>query len=278
MDDNVSLHCAALAYYTVFSIAPLLIISIAISGFIFGEHSSRGAIFNAIQGLLGETGALAVESMVHSAARNHHAGVLATWAGILTLFFGASGVFSQLESSLNLIWRVEAVPGKALSTYLRRRLFSFSMILVIGFLLLVSLLANAAVAAMGKYLADHLPGGEFHWHVLNSSLSFVLVTVLFGALFKYLPDVRLAWRDVWLGAAITSFLFEIGKLLIGLYLGKSTIASTYGAAGSVIVVLLWVFYSSMILFFGAEFTRAYVRMKRKEIMPKSGSQFIKSAA
>jgi membrane protein len=276
--DNVTTHSAALAFFTILSIAPLLIISIAIAGFIFGEQATRGDIFVAIQDLVGPSGAKAIEGMVRSAGNDHHSGVVATCAGLITLLFGASGAFSQLEDSLNLIWKVETLPGKSFLHFIRQRLLSFSMVLVIGFLLLVSLVASAALSAMGSFVGSRLPGGEAVWHVVNFVFSFAIITLLFAAIFKILPDVRIAWREVWLGAAVTAFLFDLGKLAIGAYLGKSSIASAYGAAGSVVIILLWTYYSSIILFFGAEFTRAHSEMHGKNVEPKEGTRFIEPAA
>lgn len=276
--DNISLHCAALAYYTLFSLAPLLVIAIAIAGFFLGPQASRGEIFSSIRQLLGDNGAHAVEGMVHHAAASRHTGIVATWVGIGALVFGASQAFSQLEQSLNLMWKVESAPGRGLWNFLRQRLLSFSMILVIGFILLVSMVAGAVLAAMGSFFVKYLPGGEFFWHAANFVISFGVITLLFAAIFKILPDVRLAWSDVWPGAALTAFLFDIGKLLIGLYLGKSSISSTYGAAGSLMVVLLWVFYSSAILYFGAEFTKVYSGREGHRIEPKTGARFIQRAA
>jgi len=278
IEDNISLHCAALAYYTLFSLAPLIVIAIAIAGFFLGPQASRGEVFTAIRQLLGDDGAHAVEGMVHHAAVSRHAGVVATWVGIGALMFGASQAFSQLELSLNLMWKVESAPGRGLWNFLRQRLLSFSMILVIGFILLVSMVAGAALAAMGSFFVEYLPGGELFWHAANFVISFGVITLLFAAIFKILPDVRLAWSDVWPGAALTAFLFDIGKLLIGLYLGKSSISSTYGAAGSLLVVLLWVFYSSAILYFGAEFTKVYSEREGKQIEPKTGAQFVEQRA
>ncbi|MDR3607624.1 MAG: YihY/virulence factor BrkB family protein [Oligoflexia bacterium] len=278
INDNIFLHCAALAYYTLFSIAPLLLISIAIAGLFFGPQASRGEIFETVRKLLGESGSTAVERMVHQAAANKHTGIVATWGGFGALVFGASQAFAQLVQSLNLIWKVESAPGRGMRNFLRKRLLSFSMILVIGFILLVSMIASAALSAMGSFFVESLPGGEFFWHAANFVISFGVITLLFAAIFKILPDVKLRWSDVWLGAALTTFLFNVGELLIGLYLGKSSISSTYGAAGSLMAVLLWVFYSSAILYFGAEFTKIYSEREGRRLEPKAGAQFIHQQA
>jgi membrane protein len=267
-EDDISVHCAALAYYTVFSLAPVLVIAIAMSGVFFGDRAGRGEIFRALKSLLGDGGASAVESMIRSAAHHLHAGSIAFVIGLATLIFGASGVFQQLQYSLNSIWKVKTRPGCGVYRLFRQRLLSFSMVAVIGFILLVSMLVSAALTTVGTYFGGQLPGGSEFWHFVNFGISFAVVTLLFAAIFKILPDVKLRWRDVWVGSALTAFLFDVGKFLIGFYLGRSGISSTYGAAGSFVALLVWVFYSSAILFFGAEFTRAYAtrggeRMPRK---------------
>jgi len=273
MSDNISTHSAALAFYSLFSIAPIVMIAISLAGLIFGGPASRGDIFSAISSVLGQSGAHAIEEIVVNASRHPGTGRIAAFLGLLTLFFGASGAFQQMEQSLDLIWRVEAEPGRGLWTLLRQRLLSFSLVLVIGFLLLISLVASTVIAALGGYLGNRLPGGEFFWQGANFLIAFGLVTILFAAILKILPDVRLAWRDVWMGGAVTAFLFNIGKFAIGLYLGKSSIASSYGAAGSLVAILLWVYYSSFILYFGAELTRFYATHDGRAIEPRTGARF-----
>jgi membrane protein len=248
---------AALAYYTVFSIAPLFLIAIAAAGAFFGA-AARAQIFESLRALIGTNAARAMEAVASSAAQNRQTGIITTIVGVLTLLVGASGVFRQLQESLNIIWKASAPPEKGFLRMLRRQLLSYSMVLAIMFLLLVSLLLSTTLATVTGFLGKELPGGPFFWHAVNFLSSFALVSVLFGAIFKILPDVRLRWRDALLGGAATSFLFTIGKSLISLYLGHAALTSVYGATGSFIVVLLWVFYSSEILFFGAELTRAYV--------------------
>jgi membrane protein len=273
-EDKISVHGAALAFYTIFSIAPLLIIIIAIAGLAFGEQASKGQIFSAIQGLVGEYGARSIQAFVHSAASEPRVGLIASVIGLATLLIGASEVFAQLQESLNTIWGVATKPGKGNRVFIRRRLLTFSMIIAIGFLLLVTLVISAGLAALGQFVGARLPGGFFIWQVVNALVSFTITTLLFGAILKILPDVNLEWRDVWLGAAVTALLFTVGKLLIGLYLGHSGIASTYGAAGSLVVVLLWVYYASQILLFGAEFTRAYTVFHGRSISAKAGSTLL----
>ena len=274
-DDNVSTHGAALAFYTVFSIAPLLLVSIAIAGLAFGTQVSHGEVITEIRNMLGPDGAKSIENLVSSAAQKPHAGIIATVVGFVAMLIGASGVFQQLQQSLNIIWRVTIKPGKGLWVFVRRRLLTFSMIVVIGFILLVSLLVGTAISALGKYMGGSLPGGEGLWHLVHSTIAFSVTTVLFAAILKVLPDVILEWRDVWLGSAVTAFLFTVGKLLIGLYLGHSGVASSYGAAGSLVIVLLWVFYASQILYFGAEFTRTHVMHLGRELAAKDGATFLK---
>ena len=272
-DDHATTLSAALAYYTVFSIAPLLLISLAIGGIFFGGEASRGEVFGAIKGLIGSEGASAVEKMVEASALAG-SGVIATIAGVATLLIGATTVFGQLQDSLNTIWKVERAPGRAVWTLVRQRLLSFTLILVIAFLLLVSLITTAVLAAAGKFASTHLPGGEAIWSMLNFGVSFAITTGLFAALYKILPDVRMQWRQVWAGAVVTAFFFTVGKLGIGVYLGQSGVASTYGAAGSAVILLVWTYYSSAILLFGAEITRLFWLRSEAELGVKEGAQWM----
>jgi membrane protein len=224
-DDKATLLAAALAYYTLFSIAPLLIIAIAVAGLVFGQEASSNSVFGALEGSLGESGALAVQGMVKSSASRPGGGAVAALSGFAVLLLGAAGVFGQLQEALNLIWKVRARPGGGLLRLLRQRLLSFAMVLVIGFLLLVSLVVSAALSAVGAFMSSRLPGGEALWQVVNFGISIAVVTALFAMIFKILPDVRLRWREVWVGAFVTALLFSLGKLLIGLYLGKSAVGS-----------------------------------------------------
>lgn len=277
LDNNATTSSAALSYYSLFSIAPLLLISLAVAGAIFGADASQGQIYESVRGLLGTSGASAVQDLVKSASQKQNAGLIATVVGIVTLILGASSVFSQLQTSLNFMWRVHSKPGRGVWIFLRQRLLSFSMIVVIAFLLLLSLVVSAAVAAAGAYMRGRLPGGEVLWQAVNFSLSFGVAIALFAAIFKILPDVRLGWRDVWRGGLLTAALFTVGKLLIGLYIGKSGVTSSYGAAGSAVVLLLWSYYASAILFFGAEYTRAIAMDQQRVIEPKEGAEFIPGA-
>lgn len=267
LSDRVPRLAAALAYYSLFSLAPLLVISIAIAGFAFGEEAARGQIVGQIRGLVGTVGAKAIEEMIENAGKEESNGIVATVAGVIALLFGASGVFGQLKDTLNTIWGVPTENQSGIKAILRERFWSFTMVLVIGFLLLISLVVSAVIAAVGNYLS----GGstETVWQIVNFVVSISVITVLFALIFKFVPDARVAWRDVWVGAAVTSILFVIGKFAIGLYLGKSTIASTYGAAASLIVLLIWLYYSSMIVFFGAEFTEVYSRHESRSVRPRN---------
>ena len=267
MEDQAPSLGAALAYYTVFSLAPLLIIAIAIAGLVFGQEAAQGQIFDQLRGLLGEASGQAMQDMVQSANAKPATGIFATLIGVVTLLFGASGVFGQLQTSLNAIWGVEPKPGRGILGLVQDRILSFGFILVVGFLLLVSLLLTAAIAFVAQWFGGMLPGMETLAQILNFVLSLALITLLFAMIFKFLPDAKIAWHDVWIGAFITALLFTIGKFALGLYLGKSGVSSSYGAAGSLIVLLLWVYYSSQILFFGAEFTQVYANQFGSHVAP-----------
>ncbi|MFB3817261.1 MAG: YihY/virulence factor BrkB family protein [Candidatus Methylomirabilales bacterium] len=258
-DDNAPRLGAALSYYTVFSVAPLLILSIAVVGLVFGEEAARGQVMGQIRGLVGDQVAGAVQGMIAS-SRDTSSGILATLVGLGTLLFGASGVFTELQASMNQIWDVPPRPGGVWGL-VKGRFFSFAMVLAAGFLLLVSLILSAALSAVAAYFQYLLPRALSEWAVYGIDLgaSLAIFTVLFALMFRVLPDTRTAWRDVWFGAVATALLFAIGKTLIGLYLGRSSVTSTYGAAGSLIVLLLWVYYSAQILFYGAELTQVYAR-------------------
>ena len=269
-EDQTPMMGAALAYYMIFSIAPLLVIAIGAAGVVFGRGADTG-IFDGLQGFLGADGAKAVQSMVEAAASRPHAGMVATVVGVITLLVGASGVFSQLQQSLNIIWRVATKPGETWHVLLRQRLLSFGMIAVFGLLMLVSMIVSAGLSVAGQWAGDALPGGKILWSVVNVAVSFAIIAGMFSAVLKFLPDVELSWSDVRVGGAFTAVLFVIGKAAIGAYIGRSGVSSSYGAAGSLIVVLLWVFYSSQILFFGAEFTRAWAMREGRRVVPKRGA-------
>ena len=248
---------AALAYYTLFSLAPLLIIAIAVAGLVFGEEAARGEIVAQIQGLIGREGAIAVQGLLKSASEPAQ-GMLAAIVSVVTLVVGATTVFAELQSDLDRIWRVPAPPSESgIWTLLRTRLLSFGLVLGLGFLLLVSLVLSAAIAAFGKWWNGSFAGWEALLHLIEFSISFSITTFLFAMIYKLMPRAGIAWRDVWVGAAVTALLFEIGKFLIGLYLGKTSVASGFGAAASLVVLLVWVYFSAQVFLLGAEFTWVY---------------------
>jgi membrane protein len=269
-EDKVSRLAAALAYYTVFSIAPLLLISLGVAGLVFGADSARREIAAQLEGLLGPAATEILEMTVAS-ARREGSGLLAGAIGLAVLLYGASGVFAALQDALNTIWEVRPKPDLGWAYTLRIRVFSFAMVLVIAFLLLVSLVISAGLAALGDSLAGGSGDGAF-WQAVNFGVSAVVLTVLFAMMYKFLPDAKIAWRDVWIGAALTALLFSLGKLAIGLYLGKSSVASAYGAAGSLVVLLVWVYYSAQIVFFGAELTQVYARRSGRRIEPSAHAE------
>jgi membrane protein len=247
---------AALAYYTLVSLAPLIIILIAIVGPFFGTAATENYIVGAIAGIAGEESARAVQAIVHN-ANQHGSGVLASAVGVTLLLLGAGAVVGQLQQSLNVIFGVVPKPDIDWWAFIRARFFSYAMLLAIGFLLLVSLIVTTLLSAITKYFGDLLPYLSAIWPALDLTSSFALVTLLFAMIYKILPDVNITWKDALIGAALTSFLFSVGKFLIGLYLGRSTVAAAYGAAASVVTILLWVYYSALIVFFGAEITQLY---------------------
>ena len=271
LEDQAPTLGAALAYYTVFSLAPLLIIVISIAGLVLGKEAAQGQIFQELRGLLGTESGKAVQDIVQSTSADPSTSLLASVVGFVTLLFGASGVFGQLQTSLNAIWGVQPKPGRGLFGIVRDRFLSFGFILAIGFLLLVSLVLTAAIAFLGQQFGSMIPRMEALVQSLNSILSVAGITLLFAMLFKFLPDARIAWHDVWIGAFITAALFTVGKFALGFYLGKSGVASSYGAAGSLIVLLLWVYYSSQIVFFGAELTQVYANRFGSHVAPSSNA-------
>ncbi|ASQ46045.1 YihY/virulence factor BrkB family protein [Legionella clemsonensis] len=258
--DRVSTLAAALAYYTIFSIGPLLIICIAIAGLVFGKEAIQTQVLHQIENMFGSGSAKQIQTMLMHAFEPTTS-LLAQIIGIIILLFGAAGVFSELQNGLNKIWHVEARAAKGWLGMIKDRFWSFTMVLGIGFLLLVSLLLTVLLTAMSDFLSQFLPGGALLGLMLNFLISLGGITVLFAMIFKILPNVDLRWRDVWLGAFITTLLFTVGKFLLGIYLGSSNIDNGFGAAASLIIMLIWVYYSAQILFLGAEFTKAYVNRK-----------------
>jgi membrane protein len=267
MEDNALRLSASLAFYSVFSLAPLLVIAVSIGALIFSEQTVRDQIGAQLEALAGPRAADSLEALLITSAAQKRTGIFAAVAGIVVMLFGASGVFGELKDALNTIWGVVVKPGRTLVRLIRDRFLSFSMVLSVGFLLLVSLLLNAILIALSKYMNWLLPLPALVWQTLDFVGSFGVITVLFAMIFKILPNVRIGWGDVWIGAAVTSLLFVLGKFLIGFYLGASSITSAYGAAASVVIVLLWVYYSACILFFGAEFTKIYASKFGSGIIP-----------
>lgn len=277
LDDDASTLAAALAYYALLSLAPLLVISIGVAGWFLGPEAARGQVAGELGGIMGGDAAKGVQAVVAS-AEGPERGALATAVGIVTLFVGASGVFGQLQSSLNKVWEVEPKPGQGIWGQVKTRFFSFTMVLGVAFLLLVSLVLSSVLSSLGSVLADTLPGGALLWQVVNFVFSLAVVTLLFALIFKVIPDAKVAWRDVWLGAAVTALLFTIGKQLLGLYLGKAAVGSSYGAAGSIVVLVVWVYYAAQILFFGAEFTQVQARRRGAGIEPSENAQRLSQSA
>lgn len=257
---------AALAYYTTFAMAPLVVLTVGVVGLVVEQHAAREAIVAQLSTLIGaEGGAMAEAIFTHSA--QPAAGVWATLIGFVVLLIGASGVFIELQDSLNTIWAVPPREG-SWRGLIQERLLSFAMVFALGFLVLVSLLLSAGIAALSARLKFWAPPGfDLVWESANSLISFVVILLLFAAIYRFLPDVRIAWRDVWTGAAMTAALFILGKYLLGIYLGHSAFASAYGAAGSLIIILVWVFYSAQIFFLGAEFTCVFARRHGSHAQP-----------
>ena len=260
LDDRGFTRAASLSYYTVFSVAPLLLVAVAVAGVVFGRDAVSGQLEQELRGLVGESGAAAIQDMMKAAARQG-GGVLASIVGVALVLVGATGAFVELQDTLNDMWGVDKNKTSGVIAFLRARVLSLAMVLVIAFLLLVSLVVSTALSAVGTYAAHTLPGWQLVLQVANFVLSFAVITVLFATIYKFLPNTTVQWKNVWAGAALTSALFAVGKLGIGLYLGKSSVSSSYGAAGSFAVLLIWVNFSSMILYFGAEFTQVLSRSR-----------------
>ena len=252
-EDNPGQRGAAIAYYAIFALAPLLLIAVAIAGAIFGPQATADQLIGVLQGFVGPEVAVITQALIKNAS-NSPAGGFSTVAGLMTSLIGAIGVMGELRQTLNTIWQVQSRPGRRAWQWLREQLVSLLMVLGIGFFLLLSLIVSTGVAALNKSVTAVVPWSAVFWQWIDLFVSFVLLTFLFAVTYKVIPAVRIAWRDVWVGAAVTSLLFALGKLLIGWYLIHSSVASVYGAAGSVIVLLLWVYYSAQVCLFGAEFT------------------------
>ncbi len=267
--DNAVRLAAALAYFTVFSIAPLLIVIIAIAGAVLGQNDVQMRLQAQIADLIGQQGAETISATI-DAIRQPSESIPATLIGIGTLLLGAAGLFGQLQGALNTVWGVVPAPNANLLFTIRQRFLSFAMVLGVGFLLLVSLVINTVLAGLQAFLLSMFPAGGLLLQATNFVVSITVITLLFAMIYKVLPDVEIRWRDVWVGAAFTALLFSLGKFLIGQYLGRSGVASPYGAAGSLVLILLWVFYSAQILLYGAEFTQVYAR-RYGRIQPARGA-------
>lgn len=274
LDDNAFKLSASLSYYTVFALGPLLIIVISLSAIVYGKEVVEGKLVEQLSGLIGTDAAMQIQNIL-SNAQQTHASTLGAIIGFVILFIGATGVFTEIQSSINFIWSVRAKPKKGWLKYLLNRLLSFSLIVGLGFVLLVSLVVNALLLLLSKTLSQrfpHFPVGLFN--LTNSLIILTVITCLFAIIYKILPDAVISWKDAWIGSIFTAALFLLGKFLIGYYLGKSNLGVTYGAAASVVIILAWVYYSSLILYFGAEFTKIYALHSGEGIRPKQTAVFI----
>lgn len=271
LDDDAPSLAAALAYYALLSLAPLLVISVGVAGWFLGSEAARGQVSGQLSSIVGSEAADGIQSVVAS-ANEPKRGVIGAVVGIVTLFVGASGVFGQLQTSLDRIWEVKPKPDRGFWVQVKERFFSFTMVLGVAFLLLVSLVLSSLLSSVGQFLADTLPGGAVVWQVINFALSFGVVSLLFALIFKVVPDAKVQWRDVWVGAIVTALLFTIGKQVLGLYLGKAALGSSYGAAGSIVALVVWVYYAAQILFMGAEFTQVQARHRGATIEPTANAE------
>jgi membrane protein len=269
-DDALQL-CAALAYYSLLSMAPLLLVAIAVAGLFFADGTVHAELIAQMERLVGAEGAALTKTVIESTGSEESSRWSLMVGAALTLA-GATTVFAQLQNALNRVWRVEAAPGSAFLGFLKHRLLSFALVLSLGFLLMVSLVISALLGALQTYLDGRLAGAAFFWGALDVAITFAFSAMLIAAMFKYLPDAKIAWRDSWLGAVVTALLFVVGKHLIGFYVGQTTVASSFGAAGSVVVFMIWVYYAALILLFGAEITQAVAAQRGAEIAPSEHAQ------
>ncbi|WP_217603906.1 YihY/virulence factor BrkB family protein [Chitinophaga sp. GbtcB8] len=277
IDDKVLKLSASLAYYTIFSVAPMLIVIIFFCDLFLGREAIEGTLYSQIKGLIGSEAAIQVQQMIRNASLSEDMS-WATIVGFVTLFIGATGVFAEIQDSINTIWRLKSKPkkGKGLVRMIMNRLQSFSLVISMGFILLVSLVVNGIIEIFNQRLANLFPQvGMVVIYLVNLAITFAVITALFAVIFKVLPDARIRWRDVIVGSIATAILFMLGKFAIGVYLGASKVGSTYGAAGSIVIILLWVYYSAAILYFGAEFTRVYVQHFGARIYPNDYAVWIK---
>lgn len=274
-EDKAARLGAALAYYTIFSIGPLLLIVVAIASFVFANAQSQ--IVSTVQGVVGKESADVIAQTMDNANKSG-ANIFATIIGIVTLLLGASGVFGQLKDALNTIWEVQPKPGQGLLHTIRERFLSFTMVLGTGFLLLVSLIVSAAVSVLNDFLKSILPGGDIIGFIISLITSLLIVSVMFMLLFKFLPDVKISWSDVWIGGLVTAILFIVGQFLLGLYIGSGAVGSSFGAVSSLVVILVWIYYSTQILFLGAEFTQVYTNTYGSHVKPKANAEMVTEEA
>ena len=273
-EDNAFKLSASLSYYTVFALGPLLIIIISLAGIFFGKDAVEGKVYDELNGLIGSDAALQVQLIISNAQHTHATNVGAA-IGIIILFIGATGVFTEMQGSINFIWSVRAKPKKGWLKYLLNRLLSFSLVVGLGFVLLVSLVINALLTLLNTRLAQRFPHFTIDlFNVLNTFVILAVITCLFAVIYKVLPDAIITWKDAWIGSIFTAVLFLAGKFIIGFYLGRLNLGVTYGAAASIVIVLAWVYYSSLILYFGAEFTKIYALHSGEGIRPKQTAVFI----
>jgi membrane protein len=271
---NIAREGAALAYYTIFSLAPLLIIAVGISGLIIGQKAAQGELQHQLTQIVGPQTAGAVQSMVANTKRTG-SGVVATIIGFIVLILGAIGVFSQLQESLDLIWNVQPKTGQGIRGMILTRVWGFLLLLGIGILILISVAISTALSSLNRFIQiSALPGGAIWWQVVNNVVSCLILILLFAMIYKLLPDVRMSWKDVWVGALVTAVLFTIGKFLIGLYLGSAGATSGFGAAGSLVLILLWVYYSAQLCLFGACFTAVWAKRFGKAIEPSRNAVWV----
>ena len=267
-EDRASTWAASVAYYTIFGMVPLLVLAIYVVGLFFGEEAARGEIAGQITSVVGPSAAEFIQQTIANASGPQASGTaLATLSSVVMLLFSASVVFSQLQKALNHMWDVRAAPEGGMMSFVRKRLLSFGMVMGVAFLLLVSLVLSTALAFLGGHMSDVLPGGEWIWQIVNIVVNIGIITLVFAAIYKVVPDVDIAWSEVWKGALATAVLFVLGKFALGWYLGQKSFSSTYGAAGSALALLVWIYYSTQLFFFGAELTQVLARREGKAIEP-----------
>ena len=276
LEDDAPSLAAALAFYTLLSLAPLLLIIVSLTGLVVGDDSARSAILDQTQSIVGSEGTRVIRTVLDN-AQSTGGGIVGAVAGVAVLLFGATGVFGQLQKALNRAWEVEPIPGHGVRNFLAKRLLSLTAVIGIGFLLLVSLALSAAITAIAGWAGDYVGAPELLLRIGDVTFSLVVFFLFFVFAFKVLPDVEVSWKDVWVGALVTAVLFIVGKTLIGLYLGHTSTASSYGAFGSLVVLLVWIYYSAQVLFLGAEFTQVWARRYGSRLRPEEGAQWLPDA-